>query len=102
MLWESLVKAGCKTVHANGDADVLMVQTAVESAKTSDTVVVGEDIDLLVLFSFHSDIAAYELYFIPEPKKISTKQRAWDIEITKLALGRYLLKTLVHTCNTWM
>jgi hypothetical protein len=86
LLSESLVKAGCKAVNANGDADVLIVQTAVEFAKTSDTVL-GDDTYLLVLLYFHSDMAAHDMYFIPEPKTTSTKQRAWNIKSTKSVLG---------------
>ena len=80
------MKAGCKTVHASSDADILIVRTAVESAKACNTVVVGDDTDLLVLLCFHSDMAAHELYFIAEPKKTSAKHRAWDINSTKSTL----------------
>ena len=36
------------TYHAEGDADVLIVKTAVESARERNTVLVGDDTDLLV------------------------------------------------------
>ena len=105
LLSESLTEAGCKSIHASGDADVLIVQTAVKSATTSDTVVVGDDTDLLVLLCFYSDMGAHDLYFIPEPKKSSSKRRLWDIKRTKLALGpkicsRILFIHAILGCDT--
>ena len=41
MLSKALQNVGCITHHANGDADLLIVKTAVESARTSTTVLVG-------------------------------------------------------------
>ena len=38
------------------DADLLVVQTAVDSAANSTTTVVGEDTDLLVLPCLHVDV----------------------------------------------
>ena len=35
----------CKVYHASGDADLLIVQKAVESASLMDTALVGEDTD---------------------------------------------------------
>ena len=49
MLSQALQKTGCITHHADGDADLLTVRTAVESAQTKTTVLVGDDTDLLVL-----------------------------------------------------
>lgn len=105
LLSESLVAAGYKTVHAKNDADVMIVQTAVESAKTSETVVVGDDTDLLVLLCFHADVAAHKLHFIPEPKKTSTKQRTWDIKNAKSIFGldicsRLLFIHAILGCDT--
>ena len=82
-------------VNAKSDADLLIAQTAVESAKISDTVVVGDDTDLLVLLCFHSDMTAHEMYFIPEPKTMSTKQRVWDIKSTKSVLGLDICQRLL-------
>ena len=45
MLNTKLEKSNCKTYHAPGDANLLIVQKAVHSATTSKTVLVGEDTD---------------------------------------------------------
>ena len=38
----------CKVYHAGGDADCLIVKQAIESALTKETILVGEDTDLLI------------------------------------------------------
>ena len=47
-----LVEHGCIVRHASGDADRLIVMTAIEFSGASDVIVVGEDTDLLVLLLF--------------------------------------------------
>ena len=66
-------EAGCLTAHARSDADVLIIQTAIQSSKTVNTVVVGEDTDLLVLLLHHAHMDGKELYFRPEPKQNARK-----------------------------
>ena len=63
MLGNSLEKAGYKVVNPKSDADVLIVTTAVQSAKHFNTVVihVGEDTDLLILLRVHVDVTAMDL-----------------------------------------
>src|SRR4029434_9916750 len=58
-----LEKAGCITDHAKHDADI--VQTAIASARTKDTVLVGDDTDLLVLLLHHADLNAQDLFLAP-------------------------------------
>ena len=41
-------KVGCETHHSQADADLLIVQTAVESVGRASTVLVGDDTDLLI------------------------------------------------------
>ena len=41
--------SNCKVHHASGDADLLIVQKAAESATRVNTVLVGDDTDLLIL-----------------------------------------------------
>ena len=70
--WED----NCPTYHAEGDADVLIVKTAVESAKERNTVLVGADTDLLVLLCFYTRSDIFGLYFTPE-LKANSKRRVW-------------------------
>ncbi|KAG1671837.1 hypothetical protein GQR58_016250 [Nymphon striatum] len=87
MLSESLNENNCKTLHAESDADVLIAQTAVEAANLNTTVLVGEDTDLLILLCHHFKSGRFDLYFQPEPKVNSKKNRTWNIKLVKQDLG---------------
>ena len=68
MLRKALQKLACVTHHANGDADLLIVKTAVESAQTNTTVLVGYDRDLLVHLRYHASEDGSDVHFRPETK----------------------------------
>ena len=53
MLGDELTKTGITVNHASGDADLLIAQTALKSAKDYPTILIGEDTDLLVLALHH-------------------------------------------------
>ena len=95
MLGESLCRHQCETHFADGDADFLIVKTAVQSAKTQTTVLIGEDTDLLVLLLFHTDANAHDLYFIPEPKSNSLRQRVWNIKKIQAELGTEICNNIL-------
>lgn len=46
LLSESLEQARCIVFHSKEDVDLLILQTAIKFARSTDTVVVGDDIDL--------------------------------------------------------
>ena len=75
---------------ASGDADLLIVQKAVQSATTTNTVLVGDDTDLIVLLCYHTSLESHDLFFRPEPKKDTKKPRIWNIKATKQILGPVL------------
>ena len=64
----------CPTYHTEGDVDVLIVKTAVESVRERNTVLVGDDTDLLVLLCFYTHSDSFDLYFKPEPKAYSRRR----------------------------
>lgn len=67
MLSEALRNARCVvTHHANGD--ILIVKTAVKSARTNTMVLVEDDTDLQVLLGYHASNSGCELNFRLEPK----------------------------------
>ena len=88
LLSEKLQQAGCTTVHATGDADLLIVQTAAECAKNGTTTVIGEDTDLIVLLCMHADTNQSDVIFRSETKQKRKKMRVWDIKKTKDLLGQ--------------
>ncbi|EDO31506.1 predicted protein [Nematostella vectensis] len=93
----NLVDAGYSTLHAEGDADVIIVDTAIAKAREQTSILIGEDTDLLVLLLYHAEM---------EPRQRATAVRkVWDIEKTKAALGRDSTSGIlfVHAllgCNT--
>ena len=65
MLSTKLRGQNCQAHHAAGDADLLIVQKAVESAATTDTVLIGDDTDLLILLIYHTNLKSCDLFFQP-------------------------------------
>ena len=86
-LGNKLQQSGCSTIHAEGDADLLIIQTAIQSSRSITTVLVGDDTDLLVLLCHHAEMNANELFFKPEPKQRSKTRKTWNIKRTKTSLG---------------
>ena len=93
MFANKLQAAGCTVFHATGDTDILIVMTAVESAKTKTTVLIGEDTDLLILLCYHADPDGEDLFFMGEPKKASISAKMWNIEKAKFSLGKDVCTT---------
>ena len=90
-------------MHATGDADLLIVQTAVECAKTGATTVIGEDTDLLVLLCMHADISQSDIIFRSETKRKTKKMRVWDIKKYKgSSWSRKLSFASYYPCNCWL
>ena len=88
MLSVELDKSNCKTYHASGDADLLMVQKAVQSAATSTTVLVGDNTDLIVLLYCHASLDSHDLFFSPEPKKNKKSFASGTSELQKKSLAK--------------
>ena len=84
--------------YAKSDADFLIVQKAVETAENSNTVVVGDDTDLLVLLIYHTKLNHNEIFFIPEPKK-NSKCRIWNVKQVKTELGSFVCKHILFPCH---
>ena len=70
MLGEKLQQSGYTVHHAAADADLLIAKTAIDCALTSDTVVIGDDTDLLVLLYYHSDLhSQHTIKIKPQQKR---------------------------------
>ena len=95
LLSTKLCENGFTTINAKEDADVLIVQTALELANTCDVVLIGEDTDLLVLLCYDADIYSNRIYFKSESKQaVARKIRVWDITKTKIVLGEEICRLL--------
>jgi hypothetical protein len=87
MLSAYLQKTNWLAYHAPGDADLLIVQIAVDYATTRNTVLIGDDTDLLILLIYHTNLESYDLFCQPEPKKSTRPPRIWSIKAVKQNLG---------------
>ena len=63
MLSEMLKAMGCQVIHATGDADLLIAQTAVSVAADNMTIVVADNTDVLILLCYHYGDECQTLYF---------------------------------------
>ena len=95
-LGETLEALGCTVFHDSGDADLLIVQKAVESASCVETVLVGDDPDLLVLLLHHVPMESKDIFFASERKK-NSKGRVWNIKEVQAALGPVLCKNILFS-----
>ena len=87
LLSSKLKAAGVRTEHAKADADLLIVKTAIDAAANEDTLLVGEDTDLLVLLCYYAKDLPSKLYLRPEPKAQTKRAKTWDICVTRKGLG---------------
>ena len=95
MLGQSLEHVGCETRHAKGDADVLIVETTIQSAMSCETTLVGDDTDLLVLLRFHVKEDSCEVFFKPWIRSgIKKSPRCWNIKYVQRRLGRAVCNNL--------
>ena len=79
VLQDSFIRMDCTILHAKDDADVVIVKTAAESAKTVDTVLVMDNTDLLILLCYNADIHSKGLYLKPEIRQKTKTPCIWDI-----------------------
>ena len=77
-LSDNLERDGCSVDHTKDDADVLIVLTAVASARHRYTVLIGDDTHLLVLLLHHADMDAHAVFLKSDPKK-SAQQVTWFV-----------------------
>lgn len=68
-LAKRLNEKGVMALHAESDADLKIVMTALECAVTASTIVIGEDTDLLILLLHYSNESHEEIHIKSEPKK---------------------------------
>ena len=96
MLSKELEKKNCETHHASRDADLLIVLKAIQSATITNTMLVGDDTDLIVLLCYHASLKSHDLFFRPEPKRTTKKPaRIWNIKAVKQRLGPEVCKHIL-------
>ena len=58
-----------------------------ESATSINTVLIGDDTDLLMLIIYHTNLESHDLFFKPETKKSTKNPHIVDIKTSKRHLG---------------
>ena len=61
--------------------------TAVASARHKETILIGDDTDLLVLLLHHAKMNAHEVFLKSEPKKSVQQNKMWCIMQSKQLLA---------------
>lgn len=94
-----------ETYHPSGDAGLLIVQKTVQCATSHNTVLIGDNTDLLVLLCYHASLDSHNLFFCSESRKSTKKPRIWNIKAKKQLLGPDICKNIlflhaVQGCDT--
>ena len=88
MLCEKLNEHDIRFKNAVDDADLLIAQTAVDCALSSEVIVIGEDTDLLVLLIHHVNQQCKRVIFKSDKMAINKKME--HSTNTRLSWGGYL------------
>jgi hypothetical protein len=97
ILCEKLNEYDIRYKNAVDDADLLIAQTAVDCALSSEVIVIGEDSDLLVLLIHHVNQQYRWVIFKSDKMAINKKMKIWNIQQTKGVLGGGYLSFFAFT-----
>jgi hypothetical protein len=88
------VKSLCHIRYKNAvdDADLLIAQTALDCALSSEVIVIGENTDLLVLLIHHVNQQCKRVIFKSDKMAINKKVKIWNIQQTK----GFLVEDICH------
>ena len=82
--------------HAYADADLLIVNIALNCAMSRTTVLIGDDTDLLILLCVTIIVNLHSVVYLKtEPQNDSSKLRIWNINWTQTKLGIEICSILV-------
>ena len=104
LLGTYLTKKGCTVFYADGDADCMIVDTAIAISQDNDCVLVGDDTDLLI--DKCSNGRSGPIIFKPEPRATQkTIPKLWDIKYTCENLPPNVVRNILilhalHGCDT--
>jgi 5'-3' exonuclease len=87
LLVQELEKSNIEAIQSEGDADLLICQTAVDKADDYTVVVYGEDTDLLVLLCHYAKEDRHNIFFTSDKQMSMKNHRVWDISKTQSTLG---------------
>ena len=79
MLSRYLQIEGCVTHHSQGDADLLIAHTAVQSAASKNTVVIDDDTDFFIFLCYYAESVGFDFFMQCSAKSSTKKDRIWNI-----------------------
>ena len=98
LLGDQLHSIGCRVIFATGDAGLDIVKSATSSSNRCDTVLVGDDTDLLVLLCNHAHDTAHHVFFSPESRSnVKKRPKSWNITTTRATLGSLVCCNILFT-----
>ena len=81
-------EGGVTAIQTESDADLLVVQTAVELSEEHNIILIAEDTDILVLLIHHADLKRNSIFLTCEQKfTCKSKPKIWDIYEPTRVLG---------------
>ena len=95
-----LQQKGFTVLNSQGDADVMIVKTSIDSAKTHSTILVGEDTDLLVLLIHYYNPSLKTIHMKCEPRN-GKGGKLWDIKKIQESLG-YTISSVILFVHAFM
>ena len=102
---KDLEKIECVVDSAEQDIDVLIVQTTIASAQSKDTILVGDDTDLLVLLLHHADIDSNDIFLSPEntkASKASKTKKVWCINSARFYWAEIFVSICCLCMESWV
>ena len=103
MLGDHLEMSKCEVHHAPGDADLLIVQKAVESATKVNTVLVGDDTDLLIFAVLSCKVGLPQSIFQARAKEGNQEpQSVGHYGCQETARSRDMHSQPLSICSPWM
>ena len=96
LISSELRNEGCSTIACDGDADLIVAQTALSLAAKSTVTVIGEDTDLLVLLLYHCQNSNFKLYIRSDRGTTENKiPRTFDICVCQEILGKRICNNIL-------
>lgn len=99
ILTDKLEQKGCEVHQARGDADILIVKTAAACADKQDTILIGDDTDLLIPLCYHAKNTQYNAFFQARTK--NTVPQTFKMFGTLQQLKQYLVKLFVKISSSF-
>ena len=87
-------------IQSVGDADLLIVKTAIDSASNKTAVVIGEDTDLMILLLYHAKNSGCQIFFTSEQRPSCGIIKHTKSKLGSTVCGAILVVHALLKCDT--